>query len=541
MNLPVATLVGRTRLALAFLLIALLPLAVQAEDSPAAPRFAILEFEIDGNTVLPVAAVERAVTPFLGEDRELADVENARAALEQAYQQAGFLTVFVDVPEQRVDGGLVRLHVTEGRVERLRVTGSRYYDQGVIRERVDQLAVGNVPDFNAVQRQVASLSRDERQIQPLLRPGLTPGTVEAELKVADKLPAAASLDINNRHSAGTDPLRMSLNLRHDNLWQRDHSVSLTFITAPRAVKQSQVAVLNYSAPLGATESTQDTALGYLVWSNSVSEPLGAVTVYGKGITLGARWLHSVSRTDELHSFSLGADYKDVRERLLASSSELSTPLRYLPMQAAYTGTWQQDGRGQTTLNTSLVFALKQIFARRIDCPGNLGPVDQFACKRSEADGSFAYWRGDLRASRSFDGLGSLNLRLGWQLALQPLVSGEQYALGGAETVRGYFEAEASGDNALLGSLEWRSPNLTSGKGLWRELSLLAFIDVARAQTILPQPEQAERTPLLGTGVGLRLRAAPNLSAELDIGWPHKATPASPKADPRVHLRLSAQI
>ena len=549
MNLPVATLAGRTRLAFAFLMIAallsLLPLTTQAEDSPAAPRFAILEFEIDGNTVLPVAAVERAVLPFLGENRQLADVESARAALEQVYQQAGFLTVFVDVPEQRIDGGLVRLHVTEGRVERLRVTGSRYYDQGVIRERVDQLAVGTVPDFNAVQRQVAGLSREERQIQPLLRPGLTPGTVEAELKVADKLPASAALELNNRHAAGTEPLRMSLNLRHDNLWQRDHSVSLTLITAPLATKQSKVAVLNYSAPLtansGATETTQDTALAYAVWSDSVSEPLGAVTVYGKGITVGARWLRSVSRSDEQHSFSLGADYKDVRERLLASSTELSTPLRYLPMQAAYTGTWQQDGRGQTTLNTSLVFALKQLFARQIACPGNLGPVDQFACKRNEADGSFAYWRGDVRSSRSFEGLGSLNLRLGWQLALQPLVSGEQYALGGAETVRGYLEAEASGDNALLGSLEWRSPNLASGKGLWRELSVLAFIDVARAQTILPQPEQAERTPLLGTGVGLRVRAAPNLNAELDIGWPHKATPASPRADPRLHLRLSAQI
>ena len=171
MNLPVATLAGRTRLAPASLLIALLmlPFSANAEDSPAAPRFAILEFEIDGNTVLPVAAVERAVLPFLGENRQLADVEGARAALEQVYQQAGYLTVFVDVPEQRIDGGLVRLHVTEGRVERLRVTGSRYYDQGVIRERVEQLAVGNVPDFNAVQRQVAHYASHAGQLVQLAK------------------------------------------------------------------------------------------------------------------------------------------------------------------------------------------------------------------------------------------------------------------------------------------------------------------------------------------------------------------------------------
>ena len=70
-----------------------------------------------------------------------------------------------------------------------------------------------------------------------------PGTVEAELKVADKLPAMATLDINNRHAADTEAWRTSLNLRYDNLWQRDHSVSLTFITAPAAPKQSKVAVI----------------------------------------------------------------------------------------------------------------------------------------------------------------------------------------------------------------------------------------------------------------------------------------------------------
>jgi len=506
-----------------------------------APSFAILEFEIEGNTVLPVAVVEQTVLPFMGESRSLADVEAARAALEQRYQQAGFLTVFVDVPEQRVDGGLVRLRVTEGRVERLRVTGSRYFDQGVIRERVHQLAPGMVPDFNEVQRQVASLGRDERQVQPLLRPGLTPGTVEAELKVADKLPAGATLEVNNRHAANTDPLRMSLNLRYDNLWQREHSLSLSLITAPREPQQSKVAVLNYSMPLG----PQDTALAYAVWSDSVAEPVGAVTVFGRGLTVGMRWLRSISQADALHSFSLGADYKDVQERLQADASSLSTPLRYLPMQLGYTGNWLQ-ARGQTTLNTSFVFASRAILKRSVDCPGNLGPVDQFGCKRSEADGSFAYWRGDLRSTQALDSLGlplpgSLALRLGWQLATQPLVSGEQFAIGGADTVRGYLEAEAAGDHGMLGSLEWRSANLLGGKSWLRELSLQAFVDVGRIHIVLPQPEQQARVPLLGSGLGLRLRAHPNLNAELDLAWPLKATPQSPKGDPRLHVRLSAQI
>ncbi|MFY8118748.1 MAG: ShlB/FhaC/HecB family hemolysin secretion/activation protein [Roseateles sp.] len=519
--------------------------AATAAAAPAAdPRFDILEFEIEGNTVLPVTEVERAVMPFMGERRSIADVEAAREALEKRYQQAGFLTVFVDVPEQRVDGGLVRLRVIEGRVERLRVTGARYFDQGVIRERVHELAPGRVPDFNEVQRQLAGLSREERQIQPLLRPGLTPGTVEAELKVADQLPAGVSLELNNRHSADTKPLRASLNLRYDNLWQREHSIALSLITAPEAPKQSKLAVLNYSLPLGRGERHQDQLLTSLVWSDSLLEPLGATTVIGKGVTLGLRWSRSLQLSDSVHSLSLGGDYKNVRERLQSGDSALSTPLRYLPLQLSYSGSWF-EGRNQTSFTSSFTFAARSILQRDVDCPGNIGPVDQFECKRFEADGSFAHWRGDWRTSRSLQPLGlpgSLGLRLGWQMASQPLVSGEQFALGGAETVRGYLESEATGDQGLLGSLEWRSPNLGGAKNsLWRELSLLAFVDVGRAYVLWPLPEQTSRLPLLGSGLGLRVQAGEKLRAELDLAWPQKPTARSPKSEPRLHVRLSAQL
>src|SRR5581483_3735316 len=90
------------------------------------PQFDILEFEVHGNSVLDVETIERVVTPFLGLNKTMADVEAARAALEKVYQSVGYLTVFVDVPEQRVDGGVVMLNVIEGRIELLRVTASRY-------------------------------------------------------------------------------------------------------------------------------------------------------------------------------------------------------------------------------------------------------------------------------------------------------------------------------------------------------------------------------------------------------------------------------
>ncbi|MCU0965467.1 MAG: ShlB/FhaC/HecB family hemolysin secretion/activation protein, partial [Burkholderiaceae bacterium] len=431
-----------------------LPCAARAQAAAAAPpSFALLEFEVVGNTVLSVLNVERVLLPYMGEQRSLEDVEAARAALEKAYQEAGYLSVFVDVPEQRITDGVVQLQVTEGRVEALRVTGARYYDQGHIRNRVPELAAGNVPNFKRVQQQIDGLNRDERRVQPVLRPGIEPGTVEAELKVTDRLPLSGSIEINNRHPADTDPWRVQASLRYDNLFQLDHSIAFSLVTAPRDPSQTSLIALNYNAPLADGWS----ALGFLTLSNSAVEPLGATLVLGDGLIVGARMLRNVAAAGGFHTLAFGVDYKDLKEDVQAGSDVVSTPLRYWPWQASYTGFWP-DGNNSWSLTTSIVASVRGFGQIDIPCPGNVPDVDQFACKRQGADGGFAYWRGDLRHTRRLDAMpGEWGLRLGWQLATQPLVPAEQFAVGGLESVRGYLEAAASGDSGLLGSVEWRSP------------------------------------------------------------------------------------
>ncbi len=530
-------------------------------SAPAEPRFDVLEFEVEGNTRLAERTVELSLRPFMGPGRVLADVEAARAALEQAFQKAGFLTVLVDLPEQRVDAGVLRLVVLEGRIDRLRVTGSRYFSQGYIRDRVPELAEGQVPNFNLVQQQLAQLSRGpDRQLQPVLRPGALPGTVEVELKVTDQLPLSGSVEINNRHAADTEPLRLAANLRWANLFQRDHALALNVITAPQAPSQSKVLVASYAAPHDTgLASSPASWLGTFIWSDSTLEPLGAATVIGRGVTMGLRYSQTWFGTAGSHTVALGGDFKDLRERITAGGDALSTPLRYLPFQAAYSGIWLASG-SQTTLAVTLSFGFAGLLARDIPCPGNIGPVDQFACRRLGADGNFAALRGELRHEREMLG-GSLILRGTGQWAQQPLMAGEQLSLGGASTVRGYYEGEAAGDMGLQASAEWRSANLipvaqghsghrdngdNSGGGRLSDARLLGFVDAGQVRTLQPLPGQAARIPLLGAGFGLRVRGGlpgpgsltgTAWSAELEVAWPQKSARGNPDRDPRLHGRL----
>ncbi len=557
-------LLGRALLAGAVVLAAL-PVIAQTEPAtaPAAAednaRFDVLEFVIEGNTVLSVAAIERAITPFLGPQRPMADVEAARSALEKAYQSAGYLSVFVDIPEQQVEAGVVTLKVIEGRVARLSVTGSRYFSQGYIRDKVGEFAEGQVPNFNEAQRQLALVNRsEERRVQPLLRPGRLPGTVEVELKVSDALPLEGTLEVNNQHAADTVPWRLSGSLRYDNLFQRDHSVSLTAITAPERPSQSQVLVANYSIPL----DSGNTVTGSAVLSDSSVETLGGVTALGKGTTLGLRYSVPFYSATGSHSLSFGADYKDLEQRIVtAGAGTVFTPLRYLPFQLAYTGNWADAG-ATTQLNVSFIAALARVLQRTLpDCPrpdGTVGAEDQFACSRRGADGGFSLLRADLHHNQPLPGGSLLSLRLAGQLAPNPLVSGEQFSMGGAETVRGYLESAASGDVAVLGSLQWRSPFASAWfadsapNGLrakptaaanewWSNLAAVAFVDVGRTSIIDPAAGQAARVPLLGSGFGLRLDTKSGMSAALDVAWALKATASQPNGDARLHARVAMRF
>ena len=518
--------------------------------TPAAPKFDILEYEITGNTRLSATQIEAAVLPFLGEQLSMAEVDAARAALEKAYQTAGYLSVFVDVPEQRVDGGVIRLAVLEGRVGLLRVTGARYYAQGRIRDAVPELAVGQVPNFNLVQQQLAEVSRgDERRVLPVTRAGRLPGTMEIDLQVEDRLPLGGSVELSNAAATGTDPLRMAVNLHYDNFLQRDHSIAMTVLGAPAALAQSKVFVFNYLAPLSGGSSL---ALSY-VNSSSDLESLGGTRVLGRGTTMGLRYAMTRPLPNSTHSLSLGLDYKNLSEDVITSAGMIAAPLRYMPLQAGYNGSWWGESSQQQLSVTAVVGLRPLLQTQRADCQladGTFGSEDQFACKRRNADGGFSTLRFDWRGTQR---LGAVELagRLSAQLSTQALTSAEQFAVGGADTVRGYAEGAAAGDMGLLASLELRSRNLApsllaaidaSNSSRFSELVVYGFVDAARISLQGAEVGQQRRTPLLGSGLGLRLGVRPGISLALDWAQRHRPVPGHPDADSQhVHLRAALRF
>jgi hemolysin activation/secretion protein len=496
-------------------------------DAAASHRFNVMEYQVAGNTVLPNLAIEEAVYPWLGESKTIDDIDHARASLEQAYRDAGYLTVLVDIPEQQVEGGIVTLQVTEGKVARTRVVGSHYFSQGRILAKTPELAEGSVPYFPDMQKQIASVNTTaDRRVTPVLKPGKTPGTIEVDLKVDDKLPVHGSLELNNRYSANTSPLRLSGMVRYDNLWQREHSFALQYQIAPEDVAQSNVLSGTYVMPLG---TRGDMLALYAVRSRSNVAALGNLSVLGSGNIYGVREIMPLpSRANLFHSFSLGADYKDFQENLvLQGADSLKTPISYLSFVLGYSATLQ-NASSQTQANINVNFA-----------PRGLGNTTQeFDNKRYKAQPNYVYLKADVTHTRKLFDDYSLITKLGGQLSDMPLVSNEQYGAGGAESVRGYLESEALGDNAVLGSLEVHTPSYARQlPGSFDELYLLAFTEGAVLRILDPLPQQDSSFVLSSAGIGVRRKALQHLTSALDVAWPLKSTVNTRSGEPRVHFKL----
>jgi hemolysin activation/secretion protein len=157
--------------------------------------------------------------------------------------------------------------------------------------------------------------------------------------------------------------------------------------------------------------------------------------------------------------------------------------------------------------------------------GVLGPrflgneAGEFANKRSGAKPSFAYLGLNLAHERELWAETRLRFDASVQIADSPLISNEQFAFGGAGTVRGYLESQQFVDDGLFAQLELLSPDWGEVLPGFSSARLFTFLDVGAGRLQDPQPEQSYRFLLWSTGVGWRAALWRRLTAEVEWAQP----------------------
>jgi len=261
-----------------------------------------------------------------------------------------------------------------------------------------------------------------------------------------------------------------------------------------------------------------------------------LTVLGNGSIYGIRSINPLPNVQlYYHSLILGVDYKDFGEtQNIANEDEESgfnVPITYAGWSLSYNGTFNQP-----------------IIKTQYTVTGNFGlrsinDADEFEEKRYGAKANYFYV--GLRFSQFFqlsDDF-AINYGLQGQFTQSPLISNEQFSAGGIDTVRGYIESSAQGDNALTGSVELNYQVFTkTTTASIQDMRLNLFIDSARLRTIdaLPNAEGEinSTTDLMGAGVGITMRAFKNTSLRLYYAEPLKKLNRESFVDEaRVHFNL----
>lgn len=233
-----------------------------------AQTFEVKGYEVIGNTLLPRDVLELVFQPYISPKTTLDVIRQALTDLHTVYQEQGFVTVSVGLPQQTLADGIVKVQVFEGVLSDIIVSGNRYFSSNNVMRALPSLRTNMIltgPVFQAELDQ-ANANQD-RQIYPEIAPGLETNTTQLLLTVKDRLPLHAKVELNNQYSPGTPALRVNSSAVYNNLWQREHSFGVQYNFSPQQSKSGnqwnfydKPMVANYSAfyrlPVAGPESVQ---------------------------------------------------------------------------------------------------------------------------------------------------------------------------------------------------------------------------------------------------------------------------------------------
>lgn len=224
-------------------------------------------------------------------------------------------------------------------------------------------------------------------------------------------------------------------------------------------------------------------------------------------------------------------------------------VEYLPLSLHYTGSWR-DSLGLSTVGLGLSVNLWYYSdfattstgtnAATTSVHGRPGLDDITGSSRSS--GHWVVLTPSYSRTFVVDDW-TTSVRLDGQVATEPLISPEQFGAGGVNSVRGYPEGDAFGDDGWHFSLEQQTPAHTIGTLYGNTpltVSASIYMDYAVVYLIDPQG-QLPRQRLWGTGMGFSAAAGSHWQARFLFSFPLIKTADTPAYEPLFNFSLTAQF
>lgn len=455
-------------------------------------------------------ALEMPLQPYLNRPIDPALIQQIKDTIADYFLKEKHKYIAVLVPVQDITDGVVVFQVLEGKIGTIQYKGLKWFSESTLSKALP-LHSGDPVIEPKFMDYMSWINRNPfHKTQMVLQPGASKGLTDVIFITQERFPVRFYTGFDNTGFRPTDQLRLSGGMNWGNFLNIGDLVSYQYTASPDFSKL-QSHVVSYSS--------------FLPWRHlmtlfacygSVLPAIPGFTSNGVDIQASGRYLVPFFPFygNFLNHIEGGFDWKYITSNYFFTGLPDAPPnnsiVNVTQFMLAYK--LQRNWKDQVLAFGCNMFA---------SVWKNLLPYQTSKAYNSLRTGShvrYAYLKTSLNYRYELPSKCIFSLLFRGQLASSTLPTSEQYGLGGADTVRGYFEQQYVADNALIFNLEFYSPSLSLFKAQPNQLMFLAFFDYAYGRNYTYAQPSLQAQNLFGIGPGIRYDIIPYMSLKMDYGF-----------------------
>lgn len=494
---------------------------------------------VASSSLLQAPEFAERMKKYFGKPVTLAGLDDITREVIAYFREQGFPVVNVVVPQQTVKDGVIQILAIEARVGKVKVEGARWFRPLNLREEV-RLKEGEKIDANQLEDDVAWLNTNPfRTVDLVFEPGEKEGTTDLVVQTKDRLPLRVYTTYDDYGIDLTGKNRQSLGFNLGNVFSLDHQAGFQYTTSWKELFNSMNAYSgSYTIPFPWRHNL--TIYGSYVTSQGTATD-GITSLQGESWQTSGRYNINLPSIGPLsHSVYAGADFKSSTNGVAIFNTLFSAPgnapFNIFQMTAGYNASVRDDW-GMTSGEAGVYYS-----------PGGVSgwnTTQQFNQVVTNSCASYVYGRFNFNRTFLLPYNFTLSGNFNGQLASSPLMPSEQYGIGGYNTVRGYDERSANGDQGYVINAEFRTPpgsifKIFGNQSVEDSLQFLAFFDYGYVEDIRPVAGTPEQTVfLMSFGPGLRYNIDRFVSVRFDWGFQLHQAPIGSVTGSRAELSVTA--
>ncbi len=472
-------------------------------------------FEVNPSEILSSAEIKGVLMAYENKKVSLKDLFDAVNALNTLYETKGAKTARAILPPQDVKEGIVKIRLIEARVGEVKVLGTSSLNKGFVNDRIKQKP-GNLVS-------VAQLEADlirynalyESKLSASIAAGAKVGTTDISIAVEEpkRFQFVTFADNAGRETVGLGRIGAIFtgkNLVGDNDY-------LQFVVT--GSEGSKSLGMTYSIPITDDDMRLETSFngGAIEIVEGPFVPLD-ITGSSRDVTFGVVQPFSVNTNRQWAAYG----------RLSARNSV-----------SEFSGFVQQD----TDLKVISLGVSGE--AHYDDYAWSVDNSLNFGTKELGGEEAFTYYRANASFMEKTSDKTTMLVRAGLQYSASEIIpSGEQFQIGGLNTVRGFSEGLLSGRNGYFTSLEMRHVLINSSpteetNNLSHTVQGIVFFDHGGAFPYIPGQSITKDDFLTSMGVGLIIDVGRRFNARVSVGYPMEDNPVEAnQSTPMIHAGIN---